>query len=104
MDELAAGDSPLHRIHPTAKILATIVYIVTVMSYDKYDLAGLIPMLLLPLLLFQLGSIPVRSCFYKLRIVLPLVLAVGLFNPIFDRHIVLRLGTLSVSGGTIGTI
>lgn len=104
MDELAAGDSPLHRIHPTAKLLATIVYIVTVMSYDKYDLAGLIPMLLLPLLLFQLGAIPVRSCFYKLRIVLPLVLAVGLFNPFFDRQIVLRLGTLSVSGGVISML
>ena len=33
MDELAAGDSPVHRIHAAAKLLGTVVYIVTVMSF-----------------------------------------------------------------------
>jgi cobalt/nickel transport system permease protein len=37
-------------------------------------------------------------------IMLPLVLAVGLFNPFFDREIVLTLGSLPVSGGVISML
>lgn len=104
MDELAAQDSPVHRLSATAKLLSTIAYIVIVMSFDKYRLSGLVPMLLWPVLLFQLSGIPVRVCFYKLRIVLPLVMAVGLFNPIFDRQILLHIGRLGVSGGVISML
>ena len=104
MDELAAQDSPIHRLHPTAKFLSTIAYIVLVVSFNKYDLDGLIPMLLWPVLLFQISGIPVRTCFYKLRIVLPLVMAVGLFNPFFDRAPMLVLGSLRISGGVISML
>ena len=51
-------------------------------------------MVLWPVLLFQISGIPVRICFYKLRIVLPLVMAVGLFNPLFDRIPLLWIGTV----------
>ena len=61
-------------------------------------------MLLWPVFLFQLSGIPVRTCFYKLRIVLPLVMAVGLFNPIFDRTPALILGNVTVTGGVISMI
>ncbi|MBR0353549.1 MAG: cobalt ECF transporter T component CbiQ [Oscillospiraceae bacterium] len=104
MDELAAQDSPIHRLSAAAKLLNTIAYIIIVMSFDKYQLSGLIPMLLWPVLLFQLSGIRVGTCFYKLRIVLPLVMAVGLFNPIFDRHILLHVGKLAVSGGVISML
>ena len=104
MDELAAQASPIHRLHPAAKLLSTISYIIVTVSFDKYDLSGLLPMLLWPVLLFQISGIPVRTCFYKLRIVLPLVMAVGLFNPIFDRGILLRIGGLAVSGGTVSML
>ena len=90
MDELAARSSPIHRLHPAAKLLSTIAYIVLTVSFDKYDLSGLVPMLLWPVLLFQISGIEVRCCFYKLRIVLPLVMAVGLFNPFFDKSVVIR--------------
>ena len=104
MDELAVRESPVHDLNAGAKLLGTVVYILIVMSFDKYDLSGLVPMVLWPVLLFQMSGIPVRTCFYKLRIVLPLVMAVGLFNPIFDREIMLRIGTIGVSGGTISMI
>ena len=104
MDELAAQRSPVHRLHPAAKLIATVIYILIVVSFHKYDLGGLLPMVLWPLLLFQVSGIPVRTCFYKLRIVLPLVLAVGLFNPFFDRTPLLYLGTVPVSGGVISML
>jgi cobalt/nickel transport system permease protein len=104
MDELAAQASPIHRLHPAAKLIATIAYIVVTVSFGKYDLSGLAPMVLWPVLLFQVSGIPVRTCFYKLRIVLPLVMAVGLFNPFFDREILLRIGNVAVSGGVISMV
>ena len=104
MDAMAAGDSPIHRLHPAAKLFTTIAYIVAVVSFHKYDLSGLVPMVLYPVLLFQITGIPVRTCFYKLRIVLPLVMAVGLFNPFFDREPLLHLGTLAVSGGVVSML
>lgn len=104
MDELAVQDSPVHRLNAGAKLLSTIVYILIVMSYDKYDLSGLVPMLLWPVLLYQISGIPVSTCFYKLRIVLPLVMAVGIFNPIFDREIMLHIGNIGVSGGVISML
>ena len=83
MDALAAQDTPVHRLHPLSKLLVTLGYIITVVSFDKYDLTGLVIMVLYPILLFQLSSTPVSTCFRKLRIVLPLVMAVGLLNPFF---------------------
>ena len=104
MDELAVQESPVHELSAVAKLLSTIIYIVTVMSFDKYDLSGLVPMVLWPVFLFQLSGVPVRTCFYKLRIVLPLVMAVGLFNPFFDKRIIMQIGTLGVSGGVVSMI
>lgn len=104
MDALAAQDSPIHRLHPAAKLLSTIAYILVTLSFDKYDLSGVFAMLLWPVLLFQLSGIRVRTCFYKLRLVLPLVMAVGLFNPLFDRQVLLRLGPVGVSGGVVSML
>ena len=104
MDALAAGDSPLHRLCPLAKFLSAALYIATVASFGKYELAGLAPLLLWAVLLFQLGGIPVGKCFYKLRFVLPLVLAVGLFNPLLDRAPMLTIYGVTVSGGVVSMV
>ena len=104
MDALAAQDSPIHRLSPLAKLIATVAYIVVTVSFHKYQLSGLAVMVLIPVFLFQVSGIPVRTCFYKLRIVLPLVMAVGLFNPLFDRAPMLYLGTVPVSGGVVSML
>ena len=101
MDDLAALDSPIHALHPLAKLLTTMVYLLTVVSFGKYDLSGLFPMVLYPALLFSLSGISVKTCFYKLRMVLPLLLAVGVFNPLLDRAPLVRLGGVALSGGVI---
>lgn len=104
MDTLSAGESPVHALCPLSKFLVTIIYIVFVVSFGKYALTGLVPMTLFPVLLFQLSGVPMRLCFRKLRFVLPLVLAVGLFNPLFDRAPYLILGGLVVSGGVVSCL
>ena len=104
MDALAAGDSPIHRLHPLCKLTVTIAYIATAVSFSKYNFTGLVVMVLYPILLFQAAGIPVRTCFYKLRVVLPLVCAVGLVNPFLDHIPVLQLGSLTVTGGVVSMV
>ena len=104
MDALAAEDSRLHRLHPLCKLIVTIVYIVTVVSFPKYDFTGLVVMALYPALMFQAAGISVKLCFYKMRVVLPLVCAVGLANPFLDRTTLMQLGTIPVSGGMVSML
>ena len=104
MDALAAADSPVHRLHPLCKLLVTVLYIAVVVSFPKYNITGLMAMVLYPVLLFQAADIPVRLCFYRLRIVLPLVCAVGIANPFLDHTPMLYLGNCMVTGGVISMI
>lgn len=101
MDEMANRSSPIHDLNPMVKLISTIAYIFFVVSFDKYDLSGLIIMVLYPVAMFELSGTSVGACFYKLRFVLPLVCAVGLFNPFFDKTPMLAVGGLVVSGGVI---
>ena len=104
MDELAAQDSPVHRLHPLGKLLVTVLYIFLVVSVPKYDLSRLVIFALYPAVIFTLAGVSLRLCFYKLRIVLPLVCAVGLFNPLLDRASLLYLGGVAVSGGVVSML
>lgn len=104
IDALTEKISPIHRLHPLAKLTVACFYIVTVVSFDKYDFNGLFVMLLFPIVLFQVANISISTCFYKLRVVLPLVCAVGLVNPFIDRNPVLQLGTITVTGGVVSMI
>lgn len=104
MDALAAMESPVHRLHPLAKLVTTILYIAVTVSFSRYDVTGLAAMVLYPAAMFALSGVPVKTCFYKLRFVLPLVCAVGLFNPLFDRAPMAAVGGVAVSGGVISMV
>lgn len=101
LDALSKLDSLIHRRHPLVKLLVTIAYIMTVVSFSKNQLSALIPMVLYPVMLFQMSGISMRICLHKMRFILPLVCAVGIWNPILDRQTVLQIGALSISSGMI---
>ena len=104
MDALAALNSPVHRLNPLCKLLVTVFYIAVVVSFPKYSLSALVVMVLYPVLLFQAAGIPMGLCFHKLRIVLPLVCAVGLVNPFLDHTPLMRLGSVVITGGMVSMV
>ena len=104
MDELASMDSPVHRLHPLGKLLITLLFIVLAVSVPRYSLRRLMPFLLYPAVLFALSGVSPGLCFYKLRIVLPLVCAVGLFNPLLDRAPLFALGSAVITGGVMSML
>ena len=101
LDELAGMDTPVHRLHPLVKLILAVAYIAAVISFPGNTFTGLTAMVLLPVLTFQISRIPVRTCFYRLRFILPLVCAVGIWNPVLDRRPALVLGGLTVSAGML---
>jgi cobalt/nickel transport system permease protein len=48
-----------------------------------------------------LAGLPPLFILKKIALLCPFVLAVGIFNPVFDREIMLQIGSLGVSGGWI---
>lgn len=104
LDSLSYKDTLIHRIDPRIKLIITFAFIITVVSFPKYELSGLIPFLLFPVLLFSLGDIPVRFIIRKLLLVSPFVLFVGIFNPLIDTSKMHEIYGISISGGWISFI
>jgi cobalt/nickel transport system permease protein len=99
MDELGRMDSPVHRLDARTKVLTTVAFLVAVMSVPRYELSALIPFVTYPLALMVIGGIPPACILRRLLMAAPFALAVGVFNPFLDRHVVATIGTYSVSGG-----
>ena len=58
LDTLASGDTPLHRLDPRAKLLATAAYVLAVVSFGKYEISAMLPFALYPLCLAAAGAVP----------------------------------------------
>lgn len=101
LDSLAAGDSAIHRLDPRIKVLATVVFVVCVVSFDKYVLGAMLPFVLLLVLAAGFADIPMGFLFRKLVLVSPFALLLGMFNPLLDQQPLLHLGSLSISGGWV---
>ena len=104
LDTFANQDQWMNRLHPLVKLFLTILYITVTVSFSRYQLAGLLCMAIYPLAGFMIGEISFAGCLRRLRIVLPLVCMVGIFNPLFDREVVLHIGSIAVTGGVLSMI
>jgi len=103
-DRLAARDSVVHRLDPRVKVLITLVFLICVVSFDKYAIADLLPFALFLTLVIGLAGIPSGFVLNRLLLVAPLALLIGLFNPVYDQQPLMRLGTLAISGGWISLL
>ncbi len=103
MDTLAARDQWVNRIHPLVKFVLTVGYIMTVVSFPKYDVIGLAGMVVYPIAIFLLSELSFRESVRRLRLVLPLVCFVGILNPFFDRNVVL-IGGIRMSAGILSML
>jgi cobalt/nickel transport system permease protein len=101
LDALAARDTALTRRDPRAKLVATALFIVTVVSFGRYSVAALLPLALYPTVLATQGELPWRTVARALGLGLPFALMVGIFNPLLDRTPMLALGSVEIAGGWV---
>lgn len=84
LDDLAKRDSIIHRLHPVTKLAVTLIFLVAVVSFNRYETVALIPFVFYPLLVFLIADIPMKPVLKRLLMVEPLVLGIGILNPLFD--------------------
>ena len=104
IDEMASEDRWMNRLHPLVKLFITVLYIAVTVSFGKYNLSGVLGMSLYLIFLYGTGELCLSEALYRLRVILPLVCVVGLFNPLFDRQVITSFGDIAVSGGVISMI
>jgi len=104
MDLLSYQDTPVHKIDPRAKFIAALLFILTVVSFGKYEISMLIPFIIFPVYLLTAGNIPIIYILKKILYVSPFAVMVGVFNPLFDREVIMYLGNTGISGGWISFI
>jgi len=104
LDNLAEIESPLQQLDPRAKLLTTAVFIISVVSFGKYEIARLLPFFFYPAVLIGLGKLPLGFLLRKLLLVSPFVLFIAIFNPWLDRTVFLHLGPFNITGGWLSFI
>ena len=100
----------MNELHPLGKLLLSVLYIFTVVSFDKYSIAPLIKMAVYPAFGFIVGDLSLKDGLYRMRLILPLVLFVGILNPFFDKNVLFYITSngvipsdLSLSGYSLAT-
>ncbi len=101
LDTLATRDTAIHRLDPRAKLVTTLVFVITVASFGRYEITPLLPFFLFPLTLLVLGDLPAGYLAKKLLLVAPFAFFIGILNPVFDTETLLHLGPIELSGGWV---
>lgn len=98
LDELARRPNSINDLHPLTKLLTTIAYLVVVVSFDRYEVSALLPLVFYPVIILALTDLPVGEIMKRIGWTLPFIIGVGIFNPLFDHQSVSVLG-FSISQG-----
>ena len=104
LDDLARANSFIHRLHPAIKIITTLIFLIALASYAKYEVTGLLPLILYPVALITLGRLPLDYFAERLMFLVPFVALVAIANPFLDRVPMLQWGDLTITGGWISFV
>ena len=104
LELLAKGDTGLHRLDARAKVLVTALFVILVISHDRYEITALFPFFIFPAAMIAAGNLPFAYIVRKILLLCPFVMVVAMFNPLFDRAILLQAGPLAISGGWLSFI
>jgi len=99
LDRFSYQDTPVHRLDPRAKVVATMLFAVAVVSFQRYEVLSLFPLFLFPVLMAAVGDIPAGFVARRVVAVSPFAVFVGMFNPLFDTGTVAIGGGVTVSAG-----
>jgi cobalt/nickel transport system permease protein len=101
LEQLSGKDTCIHKLHPTVKLLTAAIFIVTVISFDRYAFGRLIPYVFYPALMMALSETPYSVLFKRFLIALPFCLFAGIGNVIFDQSPAFMVSGITVSYGIV---
>ena len=101
LDRLARQHTAVHGLDPRAKMVAAAVFLLCVVSFDRYQVAALLPYAVFPVALAASGRIPFGYLGWRVLAVAPFAVMIGAFNPWFDRAVLLHFGGLEITAGWV---
>jgi cobalt/nickel transport system permease protein len=101
LENLSAGRTAVHCLHPLAKLLSAFVFIVFVASFGRYDFARLTPYLFYPFVMMALAELPYKLLLSRVLIALPFCLFAGISNVIFDKAAAFEISGVTISLGAL---
>ncbi len=101
LDTMAMGKTAIHRLDPRIKVLTAVLFVICIVSFDKYIIAAMLPFGLFLVFVMGMAGVPMSFVLKKLIIAAPFAIMIGIFNPLLDQQIILYLGPLAVSGGWV---
>jgi cobalt/nickel transport system permease protein len=104
LDQLSYKSTFVHRLDPRIKLVVTLLFLFTIISFSKYETIALVPFFLYPVLLMTLGEIPFMFIFKKVLIVSPFAVFIGIFNPLLDSGQISILNGFTISAGWLSFI
>ena len=63
LDLLAEKNTFIHRLDPRVKVVTTFLFIFYVVSFNRYEIARLLPFFLFPALLIGMADLPFKYLF-----------------------------------------
>jgi cobalt/nickel transport system permease protein len=100
LDDLAQGESLIHQLHPLVKIVTTMIYLVIVLSFGRYEVIPLLPFIFYPVIIIALAELPLGPIMKRVLILQPLVIGIGILNPVFDQQSIV-IGGITLARGWI---
>ena len=101
LENLSAGKTVIHNLHPLTKLISAFVFIIIVVSFGRYDLTRLAPYLFYPFVMMALAELPYKLLLSRVLIALPFCLFAGISNVLFDPAAAFAIGRVTVSFGML---
>ncbi len=101
LEQLSSGKSGIHRLHPLVKMAATLVYMICILSFDRYALSRLVPYIFYPVVIMSMAEIPYQMILKRALVALPFCIFAGLSNVFFDHGTATVIGGIAVSYGLL---
>ena len=104
LELFAQGDTQVHGRDARVKVLVTLFFILSVISYHRYEINGLLPFTLFPIIMVCRAELPIPYLARKMLLICPFILLIGAFNPLLDRSTLWQVGSIEISGGCISLL
>ena len=104
LEILARKRTPVHKLDSRVKLITTIIFIVAVISFEKYEIAGLMPFFFFPLFISIIGDIPSSFILKKILLLSPFILFIVILNPFIGSQTLHMIGPYKISSGWISSM
>ena len=99
MEKFADNDTFIHTLDPRCKIILTLFFTISVISFNRYETVALLPFLSFPLFLTISAEIPLSYLIKKIAVVSIFALCVAIANPLMDTQTAITAGSINISNG-----